>query len=94
MFNGFDTSKDVKNSAEHDRLGPLASTLALEQSGIVNLSSEDTVRLSMPELQISAGLKFSFRGGAQSPVKGRIRATGDGFHVENPASPCPLKAEF
>ena len=92
MFNGFDTSREVEISSDHEPLGLLVLKFALEQPGILNLPAEDTVRLTMPELQNTSELGFSYRAGAQSPVRGRIRATGDGFHIEQPASPTPFKA--
>jgi len=82
MFNGFDTSREVEISADHDPLGSLVLNLALGQLDNITIPAENTVRMSLPETHDATGLKFSYRNGLQSPIISQIRATGDGFHVE------------
>jgi len=92
MFNGFDVSKEVEISAKHTLLGQLELKFTLEQPNFINLPAKETVGLAMPEMKNTTGLKFSYRGGPQSPVNGQMRVTVDGFHIEQPTLSTPFNS--
>ena len=91
LFNGFDTSREVDISANHDRLGRLALKLSLRQPEMINVPAEDSVHLSIADAKHTAGLTVSFAGGEQPPVTGHILATGDGYRIEGANAARPLK---